>query len=69
MHVNGLHEWFRPAKKANADTRREDLGEAVEAEDSAHLRLLELEREVGGYAWCITKVEVVVRVIYEKKIG
>lgn len=63
VHIDGLHERVRAGSEPDSDARREDLGQAVEAQDSSYLGLLELEVEVRGYARGISVVQKVVWVI------
>ena len=63
VHVDDCHDRFRTAGKAYSDSCGENLGEAVEADDTADFRLVTLKLEVGGRAGCAPEVQVVVRVV------
>lgn len=46
VHVNSLQECIRPRDEADPDTRGENLGQAVETQDSSDLGFLELKVEI-----------------------
>ena len=63
MKDDGVDEGLWGRDEADAHARGENLGEAVEADDTADFRLVTLKLEVGGRAGCAPEVQVVVRVV------
>ena len=64
VDVDGVHEWRGAGHDPEADARGQDLGEAVEAEHAADVRLLEFQGKVRCGARRRAIVEIVVRVIW-----
>ena len=66
MHVDLVQNGLGATDEPDPDPGREDLGETVESNHTSHFRKLALEREIRPRTGGLSKVEVVVWIIWRE---
>jgi len=64
MQIHSVNDGLRARRKTYTHACGEDLGEAVEADNSANLGLIKFQPEVRRRSSAFSKVQIVVGIVY-----